>query len=74
MPGFARLNARERERERDLGVGEMGVLADLGGDGGAELGDGDDIVEVVDFDDGGNGSAGRSEEVENFVPSFLQTC
>lgn len=33
-----------RRRERYLGVGDVSVFADLGGDGGAKLGDGSDVV------------------------------
>lgn len=50
----------------------MRVLADLGGDGGAEVGLGDDVVEVVDVHDGGDGSAGGPEEIEHPVPRLLQ--
>lgn len=43
----------------------MRVLADLGGDGGANLGRGDNVFEVVDVHYRRNGSACRSEEVEH---------
>lgn len=56
----------------DLGVGDALVLADLLGDGGAELGRGDDVVEVVDLHDGGDGAARLPEEVEHAVPRLLQ--
>lgn len=49
----------------------MGVLADLGGDGGAKLGDGSDVVEVISFHDGGQRSASYSEEIEHSVTRFL---
>lgn len=56
----------------DLGVSDALVLADLLGDGGAELGRGDDVVEVVDLHDGGDGAARLPEEVEHAVPRLLQ--
>ena len=56
----------------NLGVGDVLVLADLLGDGGAELGGSDDVVEVVDLHDGGDGAAGLLEEVEHAVPRLLQ--
>lgn len=35
----------EKEGERvDLGIGDLGVLTNLRGDGGAELGHGDDVL------------------------------
>ena len=64
---------REREKQLDLGVGDVSILANLGGGGGAELGDGGDFVEVVDVDDGWDGSAHCFEEIDNSVPRFLQT-
>lgn len=48
----------------------MGVFADLGGDGGAKLRRGSDVVEVVNFHDGRNGSASGFEELEGSSPSF----
>ena len=64
---------RERETQLDLGVGDVRILANLGGGGGAELGDGSDFVEVVDVYDGWDGSAHCFEEIDNSVPRFLQT-
>ena len=46
-------------QERDLRVSEVRVLADFRGDGVAELGDGDDVVEVVDVDSGWRGEGKR---------------
>lgn len=43
----------------------------LVGDGGAELGRGDDVVEVVDLHDGGDGAARLPEEVKHVVPRLL---
>ena len=64
---------KEEREEWDLGIGDVGVLADLGGDGGAELGDRNDVVEVVDFHDGWQRSASCPEEIEDSLPRFLQT-
>lgn len=62
----------ERDGRGNLGVGDILVLADLLGDGGAELGRGDNVVEVVDLHDGGDGAAGLLEEVEHAVPRLLK--
>ena len=44
----------EKKTKNDyFGIGDVDVLTDLGGDRGAEFGDGNDVVEVVDFHDGG---------------------
>lgn len=64
-------NQRKKRWMGYLGISDVGVLADLGGDRGAELGDGDDIVEVVDLHDGGEGSAGHLEEFERPLASLL---
>lgn len=56
----------------DLGISDVGVLANLGGDGGAKLGLGDDVVEVVDLHDIRDGSTGGPEEVEHAAPRLLQ--
>ena len=44
----------EREKKYwNLGVGDFGVLTDLRGNSGAELGDTGHVVQIVDFHDGG---------------------
>lgn len=63
---------KERERERDLGIGDMSILTELGGDSGSELGYGDDVVKSVDLHDGRKGAARRLEEIEDTVPRLLQ--
>lgn len=63
----------EQQHINHLGVGDVGILANLGGDCGAELGNGSDVVEVIDVHDGWDGSARWPEEIEDSVPRFLQT-
>lgn len=46
-PKYIQLQIGEQRNLGDLGVGDIGVFADLGGDGGAELWDFNDVVEVV---------------------------
>jgi len=58
--------------EGNLGVGNVLVLADLLSDGGAELRGRDNVVEVVDLHDGGDGAACLLEEIEDAVPRLLQ--
>ena len=48
------------------------MLADLGGDDGAEVRWRDDVLKVVDVHDGWDGSAGRPEEIEDSVPGFIE--
>lgn len=62
----------KRWKEGDLRVGYGGVLADLGGDDGAEVRWRDDVLKVVDIHDCWDGSAGRPEEIEDSVPGFLK--
>eukprot|EP00262_Sarcandra_glabra_P010433 TRINITY_DN25718_c0_g1_i1.p2 TRINITY_DN25718_c0_g1~~TRINITY_DN25718_c0_g1_i1.p2 ORF type:complete len:123 (+),score=22.09 TRINITY_DN25718_c0_g1_i1:256-624(+) len=54
-----------------LGIGDVGVFTDLGGDGGAKLGDGDDVVKVVDVNDGRDRPTRFSEEIQRFSPRFF---
>lgn len=60
-------------KKKDLGVGDVGVLADLRGDGSAKLRRGNDFVKIVDFHDGGDGSAGSLEEIKDSMPCFVQS-
>lgn len=55
-----------------LRVGDAGVLSDLCGDGGSELGDGDDVVEIVNIHHCRQRSARRLEELECPFPGLLQ--
>jgi len=69
----SRGGTRKREWWKgNLGVGDVLVLADLLSDGGAELRGRDDVVEVVDLHDGGDGAACLLEEIEDAVPRLLQ--
>lgn len=50
----------------------MSVLPNLGGDGGTELGGGNDVVQDVDFHDGRDGSARSLEELEHALTRLRQ--
>ncbi|GER46304.1 aldolase-type TIM barrel family protein [Striga asiatica] len=79
VPKNVQLEKKKSNRKRrsrngaDLGIGDVGILADLGRDDGAELGRRGDVIEGVDFHDGGDGSAGGLEELEHPLPRLRQT-
>ena len=62
----------EQKKINHLRVGDVSVVTNLSRDCEAELRRRDDVLEIVNVHDGGDGSTRSSEEIEHAAASFRQ--